>query len=600
MVRKTPCQYCKIRRRKCERNNESEPCLRCIKNKRMCVPQGHIIIGHSSSDEEEEIDEKQYMELCQQVDKLQLGIKELEIDLNKQKAANAAVKQEPVWDLHFENGQLMLGTKINDFQELALYKKSFLRYLSPFGHTFQTSALIFEPASPGLLQRVICVMRKTSGLKNGEKKSIYENSLVTKCLRPDIYLDKLINIYFHCFNSIAPAVHEITFRRRYELLKNKLDDPITLAICATACVFTCPHSVFDSHEKRFFGEYFYNRCMDKLINMFDEPEYYLESLIVTNILQCFMFVTLRLSESKKWATIAIVLASNLKQMYPDYIEGNKQQNYATRVLYSTLHRNCIFARILLCVIEFCVDRRIDNFETFGELLDILPDESPFIQGMVELANHIQKLESHPVMQSIFKKSSIVIDWWKKLPEYFKLGKGPFDCTKELIEGCFDTHKMIMCLYIHTLTINTQTNFFNPKQSSSGHQAVGEKAIHLAIYSTEIILLLTKQFEKLERFCFSPSRVLLRSIDALVSVMSLKESTVTLKTKIRVKEYLDEFNKSISPDHHIPSKTSLLSSVSWTNLEFTLPSQNLYELYPLPSEALLFDVVQASVTDITNV
>lgn len=461
------------------------------------------------------------MELCQQVDKLQLGIKELEINLNKQKAANAAVKQEPTWDLHFKNGQLMLGTKINDFQELALYRRSFLRYLSPFGHTFQTSALIFEPASPGLLKRIICVMGKLNGLKNGRKKSIYENSLVTKCLRPDIYLDRLINIYFHCFNNVVPLVHEVTFRRRYESLKNKLDDPVTLAICATACVFICPHSDFDSHEKRFFGEYFYNRCMDKLINMFDEPECYLESLIVANILQCFIFVTLRLSESKKWATIAVVLASNLKQIYPDYKEGNKQQNYATRVLYSTLHRNCIFAHIVLCLIEFCVDHRIDNFETFVELLDILPDEPPFTQGMVELVNYAQKLESHPVMKSIFKKSryaffgettewtiedvisfeSVVIDWWKKLPEYFKLGKGPFDCTKELIEGCFDTHKMMMCLYIHTLTINTQVNFFNPKQSSGGHQAVGEKAIHLAIYATEIILLLTKQFGKLERFCF---------------------------------------------------------------------------------------------------
>ncbi|KAG1474302.1 hypothetical protein G6F56_000439 [Rhizopus delemar] len=539
MVRKIPCQYCKIRRRKCERNNESEPCLRCIKNKRKCVPQGHILISHSSSDEEEEIDEKQYMELCQQVDKLQLGIKELEINLNKQKAANAAVKQEPTWDLHFKNGQLMLGTKINDFQELALYRRSFLRYLSPFGHTFQTSALIFEPASPGLLKRIICVMGKLNGLKNGRKKSIYENSLVTKCLRPDIYLDRLINIYFHCFNNVVPLVHEVTFRRRYESLKNKLDDPVTLAICATACVFICPHSDFDSHEKRFFGEYFYNRCMDKLINMFDEPEYYLESLIVANILQCFIFVTLRLSESKKWATIAVVLASNLKQIYPDYREGNKQQNYATRVLYSTLHRNCIFAHIVLCLIELCVDHRIDNFETFVELLDILPDEPPFTQGMVELANYIQKLESHPVMKSIFKKSryaffgettewtiedvisfeSVVIDWWKKLPEYFKL---------------------------------------------------------------------------------APSRVLVRSIDALVSVMSLKESTVTLKTKIKIKEYMDEFSNSISPEHHISSKTSPLSSVSWANPEFTLPSQDLYELYPLPAEALIFDVVQTSVTDITNV
>ncbi|KAI9265591.1 hypothetical protein BY458DRAFT_476631, partial [Sporodiniella umbellata] len=614
MARKVPCHYCKIRRRKCERENETEACLRCIRNNRKCVPQGYAVSSHSSSDEEEEINGEKYLDLCHQVEELHLEIKKLEIDLNQQKLIKACSKQEPVWDFRFENGKLLLGTKINDFQELALYKKAFLRYVSPFGQTFQTNTLLFEQGDPGLMQRVVTVMGRINQPRSPHSKNAYSCSIVIKCIQPENHIDDLVNGFFRCFNDISPIVHEASFRKRFQSLANKSEDLVTVAICASTSIFTCSHSSFNSQEKRYIGEYFYNKCIDKLVDTFDEPEYELECLIAINCLQYFMITTLRLHESKKWGTIATLLGSNLKQKFPDHGDGSKQQCYNTRVFYASISRNSIYAHITLYIIEVCMDSKLDTYNCNGRNLDILPDESSSAKTMLELANCIEKLISDPRMQSIFinshqsfvRKSAdwkfedvfsfekIVSEWWKALPDQFKLASTPFNCTKEQLEKCFDVQKLMMCAYIHVVAISVQSNFISPKQSNGAHQMVGERAIQSLLYGAETILVLTKQLQRIDKLCIAPSRVLIRSLDALVSIANLKNKTVSHKTQKRIMEFMDEFKKTISPDHHVSSNTSLLSSVSWTNPEINIPSLELYEHYPLPCEALVYDVVQSSV------
>ncbi|KAG1236187.1 hypothetical protein G6F35_000831 [Rhizopus arrhizus] len=378
MVRKVPCQYCKQRRRKCERDNESEPCVRCIRMKRKCIPQIPSFNYSSSFDEEEEeeeeINEKRYFEIYQTIKQLENEMRKLEIDLNKEKSANALVKKEPVWHIRFANGHMMLDSEIKDFEELLLYGNSFIRYLSPFGHTFQTSSVVFERVGP---------------------------------------------------------------------------------------------------------------------NIFDETERHLESLIVVNVLQPFMMTTMRFNDSKKWASIATILASNLKEKYPNYRNGKDLTNHATRTFYASIHRNSVVAKIIMGIIDFSMDNRIERIETFNESLDILPDDPPFTKSVLEMFNYIVIIESHPITELIYKQSrelvlegktqltledivcyeSILMDWWHNLPDYFKISKGPFDCSKELIEACTDTQTLLMCLYVHGLVINIQACFINPKSASGAHHVL---------------------------------------------------------------------------------------------------------------------------------
>ncbi|KAG1453745.1 hypothetical protein G6F55_007973 [Rhizopus delemar] len=549
MVRKVPCQYCKQRRRKCERDNESEPCARCIRMKRKCVPQSPSFNYSSSFDEEEEeeeINEKRYFEIHQTIEQLENEMRKLEIDLNKEKSANALIKNEPVWHIRFENGHMMLDSEIKDFQELLLYGSSFIRYLSPFGYTFQTSS-------------------------------------------PSVYLDRLIDRYFYCYNNFIPLVHEKSYRKYIETLEDKLQDPVTLAMCASA-------------------------------NIFDEPERYLESLMVVNILQPFMMTTLRFNDSKKWASIASILASNLKEKYPNYRHGKDLTDHTTRTLYASIHRSSVVAKTIMGIIDLVMDNRTDRFETFNEYLDILPDDPPFTKSVLEMFNYIVIIESHHITELVYKQSrelvlegkaqltlediacyeSILMDWWHSLPDYFKISKGPFDCTKELIEACTDTQKLLMCLYVHGLVVNIQACFINPKSASGAHHVVKDKATYLALYAADIIITLTKHFDKLDTFCYSSSKLLLRSIDTLVSLMYIKNSVVNLKTKQRIKEFMEEFKKSISPDHHVLTSSLHSSSLSLTTSELAVSAHDVYQNYPLPFEAFIFDMVNSSVMDINEV
>jgi hypothetical protein len=136
-------------------------------------------------------------------------------------------------------------------------------------------------------------------------------------------------------------------------------------------------------------------------------------------------------------------------------------------------------------------------------------------------NYIVIIESHPITELIYKQlrelvlegktqltledivcyESILMDWWHDLPDYFKISKGPFDCSKELIEACTDTQKLLMCLYIHGMVINIQACFINPKSASGAHHVVKEKATYLALYAADMIITLTKHFDKLDSFCY---------------------------------------------------------------------------------------------------
>lgn len=80
-------------------------------------------------------------------------------------------------------------------------------------------------------------------------------------------------------------------------------------------------------------------------------------------------------------------------------------------------------------------------------------------------------------------------------------------------------------------------------------------------------------------------------------MSLMHSSDTdIKMKINIEEFMKEFKKSVSPDHHAFSHSPLFSRVTSNTTETSTSLHSMYKHYPLPVEALIFDVVHSSVMD----
>lgn len=582
--------------------------------KKKCIPQEIIKDQSSSNEDEEDIINEKYTDLCRQVQDLQIEMRILETSLIRQKEATKITKQGPVWNILVENGRLILESDIKTFEDFHNYGNSFMRYLSPFGDTFQTT-LVFEKQVSSLFHKTASTISQLANHAY-QNNTLYTKSYIVKCIDPTIFVEKLIDIYFHCFNNLVPMVHENSYRKYIKTLDNVLEDPVTLAICATSSVHTCPHAFFSSHEKRYFGEYFFSKCIDKLVDIFDEPGREVESLIITNTLQTFMFVTLRLNECRKWANIGYVIASNLAQKYPDYIHGKDIEDNDTRILYATIHRNFIIAHSIMSLVNMFSECAYEYFNSKKRPLDVLPDEPSTVKSTVESLNLVIKLESNPItaliyghpcvsnrnqilhltFEDIIRYESVVMEWWKALPDYLKISEEPFECTKEIIGKCTDFRKLLMSLYIHGLAINIQSNFFHPKETSDVHQVLREKATHMVIYSAAMILAIVKRFTELDDCCFSPAKLLVGPMDALISLTQLGNSEINHKTKTKIEEFLHEFKKSISPDHqgfsHVPffSTSSSAPVILYEN----------YKHLPLPFEAVLLDIVRNSVRDISEI
>ncbi|CEJ02206.1 hypothetical protein RMCBS344292_16218 [Rhizopus microsporus] len=584
--------------------------------KRKCIPQEFSSSSDSSIGDDDEVNERRYNDLYQQIEELQMELHNLEIDLNKQRSTAALIKSEPRWTLQIKNGQLQLQTEIKSFEELSAYGKAFLRYLSPFGNTFKKVSFVFENTQPYVLHRAITDLTRLAIDNGTADDNMYSNSMIACYIKPEAFIDGLIDLHFHCFDVWLQAIHEHSFRKRIEKI-NKLEDPTTLAICASASVHICRHSFLNSQEKRYVGEYFYRKCMRKLIDMFDDPERELESLVIINIIQPFLFTTMRFNECKKWSSIAWILAESLAKKHPGYKNGNASLDMNTRILYATIHRNHLAARGILSMVDIFLNDRCECIEHVPCRFDFLPDENLLIRYSFEALNYVTQLESHPFMSRVHKRTmktlvgekleltfedivfhdDFLIEWWHNLPEHMKISKEPYNCTKELIDSCDNVQKLTMSLYVHSVAINIYANLVNIKINGNTAQIVKDKAIYLVLYAAEIILILAKKIENLEEICFTTGKLLFRVMDALTLLLQSKDPSVTLSTRKKIEEYMIVFESVAYLDQEVVAHTSPLTLISPTS---SVSIQELYKNYPLPAQALLFDVVHKTIKDVINV
>jgi hypothetical protein len=503
--------------------------------KRKCIPQSGNSKAESSDDEvylvDNYTDSVELVSLYQEVRDLEDQLKSMELGLQKEESA--LVKMEPRWDIEFIDGQLRLKSEIKSLEEMLLYGNSVIRYLSPFGNTFHTNAIVFERENPSFVQTAMHLVAKYEGPASSESRAANYRAITQRfsigfkqLLQPRLFVKRLVDNYFSCYNDTIPILHEPTYREHYNTLKDPLKDVITLAICAASAISTCKHSIFNSEEKRCMGEYFFNASMEILVDKFDDPDCALESVLVINLLQVFMLSTLRLTEAKKWASIAVLLCANLRSENKDCLKSELAPGLPRiqRIKNSVTHRNSVLSECVLAIIEFIVSNRRDDIHNTHVEFDILPDESPKIKELLEMMNHILHLSIHPAFtvvvtqaralaagdvaelsfSDIIRYEEKVIDWWRKLPDHLKLCADPFHLTKEVVERTTDYRKLLMACYIHTITLGVQGCFIQPKPDKnleSVYTVVRDRAIQLGMHSADMCLLLAKQIERLDDLCY---------------------------------------------------------------------------------------------------
>lgn len=626
MARKIPCHYCKLRRRKCERQLETEPCERCFRMKIECVPQDQHPKTDSSDDDDSGDDFEANLELMvmnQQIQHLNKELENLQVSLDEQKLV--VRKNEPVWNIEFDGKQLLLKSEIKSLEELMLYGKSVIRYLSPFGHSFGNTALKFERINPSFVNTAMKLFARFEGTDKQSSAAVISrrfSSGLAQFVQPRAVMNRLIDNYFSCLNDSIPILYEAYYREHYRSLVDPMTDPITLALCASVSVSTCKHSFFNSHEKRYIGEFFYERAIASLTEIFDDPDRSLEALMACNLLQMFMLVTLRIDECKRWATVAALLASNLVTENPDCVYGDDSLPYLTRVKYSLIHRNSVLSQCVLGIIGFLSSGSRDPVPSKKVKFDILPDEPRQVQEMIEIFNYIFDLSLHPAsivivtqarqmaagkvgelnFEEIVRYEDTLLEWWHNLPDHLKICQEPFQCTPDLVQRTNSTQKLVMATYIWLLTLSVQGCLIQPKPKEdleTVYNIVRERAIYMATYAADIVLALAKKIDSLGTVCYSTSKLLIRSIDSLMTLIQHKDDETSNMARGKMREFMRELSKSISPDHQVSLSTSPFSVLSIAPPGSTPPLLELYKNYPLPGEALVFDIINTTVERTTD-
>ncbi|KAI8060205.1 hypothetical protein BC940DRAFT_371467 [Gongronella butleri] len=236
------------------------------------------------------------------------------------------------WKVRFVNGQWQIETGIRTLTELAQLQNMLYRHISPFQDA--PRALEIELAQLGGIGhqsvfRMSIRVARNHLLLPGNKTSSWSPSLVPPSLltAPAHIIQRLVHMYFDKFHDVLPFVYKDAYMMHFYALKDPMQCPITMALCAYVC---CGHYsgsnidpimpwFDDIKNRRAIAEYFYDHCRAVLDDIFDDPARRLETVMTINLLKRFLMNTLRISEMRKLESIAYMICMDLRAYYRNAI-----------------------------------------------------------------------------------------------------------------------------------------------------------------------------------------------------------------------------------------------------------------------------------------
>ncbi|KAF7728529.1 hypothetical protein EC973_005933 [Apophysomyces ossiformis] len=514
------------------------------------------------------------------------------------------------WKFTIIDGHIRIETGIQSISELLKYSQASLRSLSPFPGLTGSTPLVFRNTQPaGMTPLAVKVFSKSITRKSSVTPLIPASLL----FEPHAVIDQLLQAYFVCFNTYLPLIHQPTFFARYSQLDDPFLCPITMAICANVCMSSCRHLQFSLQERRHMAEYFYQLCRDLLYDMFDDPDRGLETLITANMITKFLVNTLRISEARKMTSMALLLCAELRHTY--------KKNSLEDILCIRHH---VIADCTQKAFDVFIERKVEDSHFLRNVfLGYLPDEPEVTKKymsigtrllefcthpqIMELMRQIRRIELHDVaeieLEIVIRFEEVTTQWWNSVPEEFKLCPNPFSKeSKASIESCDDVIKLSLFVYVQMIQIGIHSYLIQPNlPNMSEHPEaildmlaiIQDRALNLTLLNGDLLLAAAKKMERMEMFCHLSNEYLFKVIDSLCSIVSSDNPRIATQAKQRLHECSIELNNFFFLEgHRIPPSSSPIASTD--DVENSSHILDMYDSYPLPRLALMYDLVQTSV------
>lgn len=222
---------------------------------------------------------------------------------------NVAKSAEPNWKLSIVNGTVRLETSIRSIDELLQFSQASFRYLSPFSSLFANESVVFESTSAHVVSTALRLVSRQS-LRQSRMKLLPVKLPIVYDYRPII--DKLVNLHIECHKNRIPLLHAPTFMTYYRSLDDPFKSPVVMAVCVNMLGSFRRGIDYTAQEKRQLSDFFYQKCRDLLLDMFDDPDRRLETVITISLLITYVsLIRLEFAEARRLATIASLIAKDI-------------------------------------------------------------------------------------------------------------------------------------------------------------------------------------------------------------------------------------------------------------------------------------------------
>ncbi|KAI8139918.1 hypothetical protein BJV82DRAFT_239350 [Fennellomyces sp. T-0311] len=416
--------------------------------------------------------------------------------------------QEPQWKLSVVNGRVRLESTIKNFQELAMYNQASIRYLSPLAGLLQRESIRFEGicasvaiASFGLVLRYSPPKPRQHQIRQLPYKVDYRNEI-----------DHLVRLYLTRYNECVGLLHVPTFMKYYHRLKDPMDSPITLGICVDAIAYFYPQLEHSPLEKRQMAEFFYTRCRDMLLDMFDQPSRRLEAIMTTNLLmQYLQDVMMEYTEARRLVTIAKLVCED--------IQANHLYSLTPleRVLFD---RHYMSLHVWQSLIFIFLEGKFDFSGVPDVPVTLLDQEPEMVVVYLNMWKAIARLLGCPYITILMKQITHAVhgepyelsldmimqfepmmrEWWAGLLPDFQICNDPFSSTAYMaVEEVTSSIVLMPLAVLHGLSALLHSSLLKPRLLTVDDQLtedmidiLRQKAISVTLISVKMLVYVLKR------------------------------------------------------------------------------------------------------------
>ncbi|KAI8141086.1 hypothetical protein BJV82DRAFT_187897 [Fennellomyces sp. T-0311] len=611
MPRKTPCRACKKRQRGCFYHQNSSVCVRCTKLKLTCIPIDNL------PDDDDDVLPKEYIPKTleywrYQVTQLDQEMKYLERNVRE----CSTMAKQGQWQLSVEDGKLKLQTAIKSIEEMIMYSRASLRYISPFKGLFNNVPIRCENAT---FTPILRAFRKmfTRVINEPDRPRLAEEQLQTTSEHYRTIIDHIIHVYFQYKNPRLPFLHAPTFFEHYRNLADPLSCPVTLAVCVNTVCTSRRHLDYSADERRHLAEFFYTKCKAILVDIFDAPSRKLETIFSVTFLHHYVtFILLQPSEARRLVTIAYLLCRELDSQADD------NDVPAMRIL---IHRHSMFAENALSVLSFLMDERPSPYSLLcARLMETIPGEDDATCQNIDMYNHLLPFVTNPqlraamdpmdhmisggsdhvTLEAVFRLDLMVHEWWKGLPNHLRVCDDLFaENATSSIQQNTSIHKAIVFSCAHATLLRLYACLITPERfpqdgdsptgdDESNHEELvmllNERAKNVIMRSSDALLSTILHIHHTQADMPPPMlEFLSRAIYGLFTVSLCPTVQIPLSIQQKFNQAMHAMSLQFPADNQIAPSSSPLDAFMITQ---QISNFDVYRSRPLPGYALVSDIL----------